>query len=104
MAFRLTEGKGEAFYELGVHDNGEVVGIEQEEIFESVLVLFHISSQIEAALDITKVRLGPDGYSVQLKVTDNCEDMVDQIEPTLDGFFTGLQFLDKTKMYDAQRR
>ena len=44
MAFRLTEGKGEAFYELGVHDNGEVVGIEQEEIFESVLVLFHISS------------------------------------------------------------
>ena len=64
MAFRLTEGKGEAFYELGVHDNGEVIGIEQEEIFESVLVLFHISSQIEAALDITKVRLGPEGYSV----------------------------------------
>lgn len=31
MAFRLTEGKGEAFYEIGVCDDGELIGIEYDE-------------------------------------------------------------------------
>lgn len=61
MAFRLTEGRGEAFYEVGVHDNGQVIGIEQEEIFETMLVLFHIATEIEATLEVCQVRLGPEG-------------------------------------------
>ena len=28
MRFRLTEGRGTAYYELGVHDNGELIGID----------------------------------------------------------------------------
>mgnify|MGYP000970965221 CR=1 FL=1 len=37
------EGKGEAFYEVGVHDNGELIGISYEECAETILVLYHIS-------------------------------------------------------------
>ena len=98
MAFRLTEGRGEAFYEIGVHDNGQVVGIEQEEIFETMLVLFHIATQLEATLEVCLVRLGPEGYSVQLRVT---KAMPEMIEPELDAFFNGLNFLNAKKMYEA---
>lgn len=70
MAYRLTQGSGEAFYEIGVHDNGKMIGIEQEEILETMIVLFHICTQLEAKLEICKVRLGTRGYSVQLKVTN----------------------------------
>ena len=70
MAYRLTQGSGEAFYEIGVHDSGKMIGIEQEEILETMIVLFHICTQLEAKLEICKVRLGTRGYSVQLKVTN----------------------------------
>lgn len=64
MAFRLTEGKGEAFYEVGVHDNGELIGISYEDCAETVLVLFHISNVLQAKLEVLLVRLGIEGYSV----------------------------------------
>lgn len=69
MAFRLTEGKGQAFYEVGVHDNGEMIGIDFDECFETILVLYHMSKQLNATLEVMLVRLGTVGYSVQLKVT-----------------------------------
>ena len=46
MSYRLQQGSGEAFYEVGVHDNGQMIGIDQEELFESMLVLFHIATQL----------------------------------------------------------
>ena len=55
-----------------------------------MLVLFHISTQIEASLEVCQVRLGPEGYSLQLKVTDHSQALADHIEPKLDGFFAGL--------------
>jgi len=35
---------GEAFYEVGVHDNGQMIGIDQEEVLETMIVLFHIAT------------------------------------------------------------
>jgi len=52
MAFRLTEGIGEAFYEIGVHDNGERIGISYEECAETLLVLFHMAQSLEAELSL----------------------------------------------------
>ena len=69
MAFRLSQGMGEAFYEVGVHDNGQMIGIDQEEVLETMIVLFHIATQLEAELEVCQVRLGPEGYSVQLRLT-----------------------------------
>lgn len=39
----MQEGKGEAFYEVGVHDNGEMIGIGFDECFETILVLYHMA-------------------------------------------------------------
>ena len=42
-SYFFQEGKGEAFYEIGVHDNGEIVGIEYEEVIYTMVALFHMS-------------------------------------------------------------
>jgi GTPase len=56
----LKNGNGEAFYEIGVHDDGKPVGILKEQIFETMLVLFHIAEKIGATLHFVKARLGFD--------------------------------------------
>ena len=43
MRSRTQEGLGEAYYEIGVHDNGEMIGIEYEDIVSTILVLFYMS-------------------------------------------------------------
>lgn len=87
---------GEAFYELGVCDGGEMVGIEPQEMLESMIVLFHIATQLQATLEIIDVRLGQEeGYSVELRVTKHQADTVDA---ELVGFFQGLNFLNSKKV------
>ena len=91
------EGKGEAFYEVGVHDNGEMIGIEYEEAVKTILVLFHMSNELGAKLEVILVRLGYEGYSVQLRVTKPCE----AIEPEVDAFIRGLHFLGQSRIYET---
>ena len=57
------------FYELGVHDNGELVGIDFEEMFETLIHLFHIASNLSAILAIDEIRFGTVGYNAKVKVT-----------------------------------
>ncbi len=68
MAFRLNEGNGTAYYQIGVLDSGQVTGLKDEEIFETLLVLFYMSTTLtpQAELRIHKVRSGNEGYSCML--------------------------------------
>ena len=70
MAFRLNEGAGTAFYQIGVLDSGQVTGLKEEEILETLLVLYHISTTFSpcAQLTVHKVRKGHEGFSCMLKV------------------------------------
>lgn len=70
MAFRLNEGAGTAFYQIGVLDSGQVTGLKEEEILETLLVLYHISTTFSpcAQLSVHKVRKGHEGFSCMLKV------------------------------------
>ena len=43
-----------------MHDNGKMVGIEREQVFETMLYLFHMAQELGAALSVTEVRLGQD--------------------------------------------
>ncbi len=52
-------GKGEAFYEVGVHDDGTPEGTTIENLTETLMVLFYIAEQIgDATLSFIKARLG----------------------------------------------
>lgn len=85
----VQEGRGEAIYEIGVHDDGDLVGITQEECAASILALFHMTRTLGAQLDVTQVRLGSYGYSVQLRVTQPQE----HIDPEVQSFMRGLNML-----------
>jgi GTPase len=46
MVFRLNEGQGLAFYQIGVLDSGQVTGLNDEEIFQTLLILFYMSTTL----------------------------------------------------------
>lgn len=54
MQFRLTEGNGEAIYELGITDSGEIIGLNEEEFKISTQTLHEIANICKA--DISLVR------------------------------------------------
>jgi GTPase len=47
MKFRINEGSGEAFYYIGVMDNGTLLGLSEAEYTESVKNLYQIATNIE---------------------------------------------------------
>jgi elongation factor 1-alpha len=47
MIYRLNEGDGTAFYQVGVLDSGQVTGLTEEEIFETLLILFYMSTTLQ---------------------------------------------------------
>ncbi|BBD72838.1 hypothetical protein HS1genome_1227 [Sulfodiicoccus acidiphilus] len=55
MRFRLEEGGGEAFYILGVADSGDVVGISDDELRDTVEVLSRAAELVRARIAYTRV-------------------------------------------------
>lgn len=52
MKYRLTEGQGEALYEIGVQDDGFPSGLTEEEFVESVDTLTRMAKELEADVTI----------------------------------------------------
>ncbi|AHC51260.1 elongation factor 1-alpha [Sulfolobus acidocaldarius SUSAZ] len=50
MKYRLEEGGGEAFYIIGVGDNGEIIGIEKDQLDKSIVTIEKIASTINAKI------------------------------------------------------
>ena len=70
MVFRLNEGEGVAYYQIGVLDSGQVTGLKDEEVLETLLLIFYMSTTLkpQAKLSIHKVRKSFSGYSCMIKV------------------------------------
>ncbi|MGQ9596565.1 MAG: GTP-binding protein [Thermoproteota archaeon] len=66
LNYRLNEGRGEAFYELGVSDDGEVIGLTEEEVKESLEALNKITSTIGASYMVTRVEKGKRGKVLEI--------------------------------------
>ena len=80
-------------------DDGQPLGIEPQQIFETLLVLFHIAEKIGATLSFVLARLGQeDGlYSIKLRVTRPQEEYID---PEIASFVSSLEYLkDKRISY-----
>lgn len=50
LQYRLREGKGECFYEIGIKDNGEVCGITKSDMQESLNRLEQMAKDIDASI------------------------------------------------------
>ena len=70
LIWRLEEGDGTAFYQIGVLDSGQVTGLNEEELSETLIAIFFMAStlQPQAQVSMHKVRAGTEGFSCMLKV------------------------------------
>lgn len=50
LKYRVLEGKGYAIYIIGIHDKGNVVGIDKEELDITVKKINYISNNIECSI------------------------------------------------------
>ena len=71
MNFRLHEGYGECYYEIGVEDNGNDLGITEEELVQTVSLLIFIANDLGCQAKITNVIEGKKGYIAELYIRDN---------------------------------
>ena len=64
MQFRLTEGNGEAIYELGIADSGEIVGLNEEEFKVSTDSLHEIANICNADISLVRKMALSNGNSI----------------------------------------
>ncbi|GFS40342.1 GTP-binding protein 2, partial [Trichonephila inaurata madagascariensis] len=53
MKWRLREGQGEAIYTIGVSDSGKLIGLDEDEMQESLNTLYRMANKLGA--DITSL-------------------------------------------------
>lgn len=61
MKWRLNEGDGECFYQIGVSDNGFLHGLNDNDMTSSMSTLKLMSAQIGAKIQVLKRKLLPNG-------------------------------------------
>lgn len=74
MKYRLEEGGGEAFYEIGVTDDGEPIGLSKEQLDESIANLEKAAGIIGAKLKILRIERGRKGLVAEVHVRYSRED------------------------------
>ncbi len=69
MEFRLREGLGKCYYQLGVEDNGNPLGLSEEELKISIESLQHMAQQIGAKMRVINFFQGKEGLLAEVLVT-----------------------------------
>ena len=80
MKFRLEEGNGDCYYEIGVEDNGNPLGISKDELEISVNILALIATNLHCNVKIVKLIQGKVGLIAELYIKKIEEVMRDKIE------------------------
>lgn len=68
MLFRIREGQGECFYVIGVEDNGNPLGLKQDELEESEKILYLMVKKIKAQMTIMNHRKGQEGLIAEIHI------------------------------------
>ncbi|MCS7103741.1 MAG: GTP-binding protein, partial [Candidatus Korarchaeum sp.] len=68
LNYRLNEGGGEAFYELGLTDDGVPLGLTEEEASESLKVMEEITERLGAKFIIVRKERASRGYVYELLI------------------------------------
>ncbi|MEM2810463.1 MAG: GTP-binding protein [Candidatus Korarchaeum sp.] len=68
LNYRLNEGGGEAFYELGLTDDGVPLGLTEEEASESLKVMEEVTERLGAKFIIVRKERASRGYVYELLI------------------------------------
>jgi elongation factor 1-alpha len=69
MKFRLREGNGTCFYEIGLEDNGNPLGLNEEELKQSIDTIYLMTQEIGAQMDIMNFFEGKQGLIAEVMIT-----------------------------------
>jgi GTPase len=83
MKFRLGEGCGECYYEIGVEDNGNTLGISKEELEISLSVINTIAINLGCKAKIAKLIQGKEGLIAEMYIKKQEENFINKIEVTI---------------------
>ena len=83
MKFRLGEGHGECYYEIGVEDNGNTLGISQEELEISLSVINTIANNLGCKAKVTKLIKGEEGLIGEMYIKKREDNYISKIEITI---------------------
>jgi GTPase len=73
LLYRILEGKGKAVYIIGVHDDGNNVGISLTETYESIRFFVDCAKIIQAKIQSIKIYRGKEGYITTIRVHLNID-------------------------------
>eukprot|EP00004_Rigifila_ramosa_P011212 TRINITY_DN2376_c0_g1_i1.p1 TRINITY_DN2376_c0_g1~~TRINITY_DN2376_c0_g1_i1.p1 ORF type:complete len:767 (+),score=201.43 TRINITY_DN2376_c0_g1_i1:2457-4757(+) len=68
LKYRLAEGQGEAFYEVGVSDSGLLLGLSAQEFEASLATLKRMAAALNAETSIVHQRSGKDGSVAEVLI------------------------------------
>jgi ABC-type multidrug transport system fused ATPase/permease subunit len=68
MKFRLQEGGGECVYHVGLLDNGDPLGINEDELKSSLETLCFMTKKLEASMDILTYTQGKQGLIAEVLI------------------------------------
>eukprot|EP00762_Andalucia_godoyi_P004198 ANDGO_05548.mRNA.1 GTP-binding protein AGP-1 len=74
LKFRLSEGKGEAFYEIGVDDNGFPRGLSEDELKLSLETLEKMAASLSCKTLVVSIRDGHEGKVAEILVRNVADD------------------------------
>lgn len=89
MRYRLAQGGGEAFYELGVSDSGELVGLGEEQVREVLAVFDRVAKSAGAEWRVTRRVRGKEGDVLEVHVRQRLEAAVQIVVPLLGNVDSG---------------
>jgi GTPase len=86
MKFRLSEGKGRAFYMIGIQDDGTPTGLSPEDLDSSLQTLERMAEEVKAKLVIVKRGKGISGEIAEVMVSKTVrEDVILDVRVILMG-------------------
>ena len=83
MNYRLREGSGECYYEIGVEDNGNTLGISKQELEISLNVINTIANNLGCKTKIMKLIQGKEGLIAEMHIKKQEDDLLNKIEITI---------------------
>ena len=83
MNFRLREGCGGCYYEIGVEDNGHTLGISKQELEISLSVINTIAVNLGCQTKVMKLIQGEKGLIAEMFIKKQEENLLNKIEITL---------------------
>ena len=83
MNYRLREGSGECYYEIGVEDNGNTLGISKQELEISLNIINTIANNLGCKTKIMKLIQGKEGLIAEMYIKKQEDDLLNKIEITI---------------------